>query len=93
MGNPTLISTSPETRRQLIQALDQLETASLALDKLGVPGEVGAMLDLAITRLEATLERDAPPEGAKSLIDRLEQELANLPARTEGPNPWETGPI
>lgn len=86
------ILTTPESR-ELSKALEQMRSSLRILDGLSAPGEVGAMLDLAIARLEAALEAEKSPGEVQSLIDRLEQELGSASVEPVLANPWEVYPI
>lgn len=56
--------TTPERVSQLAEALDLMAEALELLDDIGAPGEIGANLDLAMTRLETVLGRDQKSSAA-----------------------------
>jgi hypothetical protein len=86
------ILSTPESRVQLSQALDHMAASLRILDELDIPAEVGAMLDLAISRLEAALEVNEAPTEIRAMIDRLEEEFSASSADAAKPNPWEIRP-
>lgn len=86
------ILSTPESRVQLSQALDHMAASLRILDELDIPAEVGAMLDLAISRLEAALKANEAPTEIRAMIDRLEEEFSASSAELAGPNPWEIRP-
>lgn len=69
--------TTPERVSQLAEALDLMAAALELLDDIGAPGEIGANLDLAMTRLETVLGRDQKSSAALRLVAGLECEAAS----------------
>jgi hypothetical protein len=86
------ILSTPESRVQLSEALDHMATSLRILDELNVPGEIGAILDLAISRLEIALEINEAPTEVRSMRDRLEEEFSASSLEPARPNPWEICP-
>jgi hypothetical protein len=86
------ILSTPESRVQLSKALDHMATSLRILDELNVPAEVGAILDLAISRLEAALEVHEAPTEVRSMLVQLEKEFSASSAEPAKPNPWEIRP-
>lgn len=87
------ILSTPKARVELSKALDHMATSLRILDELEIPAEVGAMLDLAISRLETALNADEPPTEVRSMMHRLEEEFTGSAAQPTNPNPWEIRPI
>ena len=73
---------SDEASIQLSNALQQMRLALSILDQVEARGDVGAILDLAIVRLEEWLGR-CSPANVEAMIARLERELAASPS-----TPW-----
>ena len=86
------ILSTPEARVELSRALDHMATSLRILDELEIPAEVGAMLDLAISRLETALNADETPTEIRSMMDRLEQEFSAAAVEPAKPSPWEIRP-
>jgi hypothetical protein len=86
------ILSTPESRIQLSEALEHMAASLRILDELNIPAEVGAILDLAISRLEAALKVNEAPTDVRFMLDRLEEEFSGSPADPANPNPWEAHP-
>lgn len=71
-----------EASIQLSNALQQMRMALGILDQVEALGDVGAILDLAIVRLEEWLGSSGPANVA-AMIDQIERELSASPA-----SPW-----
>lgn len=86
------ILSTPETQVQLSEALDHMAASLRILDDLDIPAEVGAILDLAISRLEAALEANEAPTEVQAMMHRLEEEFSASAIQPAKPNPWEVQP-
>jgi hypothetical protein len=86
---------TPQARARLNDALLQMKSALDILDQVAGPGEIGALLDLAISRLGASIGRDDErPTRVQAMIVELERELAATPVRIgTAPDPWPHQPI
>jgi len=87
------IVSTPEARIELSRALMLMGRALRILDDSGAQGEIGAILDLAIARLEAALKGSDRPTELQQMIARLEEELARPRAEAADINPWEIRPM
>ena len=84
----------PETRARLQDALVMMKGALDILDEAAAPGGIGASLDLAINRLEASLGKgDENPADSQATIAGLERALAERLGIIAPPNPWPIQPV
>ena len=88
------LATTPESMVELSKALRLMTDALVILDDLGVPAEIGGMLDLAAVRLGKVL---VPADGAKTDVEhqiaRLERELGMArPRGQHEASPWDATP-
>lgn len=82
----------PEPETLLAGAMDLMAEALELLDDIGAPGEIGANLDLAMTRLENVLGRDQESTAAPSVVAGLECEAASDKSGCPVSNPWRVTP-
>jgi hypothetical protein len=72
---------TPQSQLKLSEALRRLTEVLDILDEHHVSAEIGAMLDLAISRLEKLIDRrDELHGGAHALLAQLEREIESSTA-------------
>lgn len=89
-----LITTS-DSRLELSKALQLMTEALDLLDEIDAPGEIGSMLDLAVSRLERFLDRDDQTANrVQTLMSQLEREFSAASANSGfKPSPWNIPPV
>lgn len=78
------LTLTARSRLELSRALRLTKEALEILDELHAPGEIGATLDLAASKLHNLLSQDQTETEVQALIGQLERELnagsARLPS-------------